>query len=453
VSNHGRMRAIRTKATSCREIRARTTRRAVFVIRAFAGFFGIVGLAAIVVGVHDVSLNQVGFGVTAGSVLLIGIGVTLEIGAYQLVLLGRPSTWPHGVRPPCKLVVLAACFLTLLLGTYVLIVGLSAAGSQWPFVVVVATLLVAVSLLGLRFFGGREHAGLPKLGAAVVLGIVGTVIGAWEFWYQHQYIPSQGGHTVVLTAKLEDEAQQGAFDAIRATVGYENVGDKSVWVLGSVYTLTGSRVVGCSQPATPKLVKNDFDFLTADPQRLRYMADAREERTTVLAAGKFVGDGRRLDPNLLSSRDLVFYVPRHGYQLLRFRAQLFAIPGSVRLSQRTKPRYLPVMGDKPLKNDNELYGLWHIDDDSWFHDLVYGRERWVVLRYELVDPDQPGGSRVTPAMRITARFPDPTWSRGYPSFATLGRLFGKALPSDASEPFADTEMALQPTVATGNPCS
>ena len=36
----------------------------------------------------------------------------------------------------------------------------------------------------------------------MVLGIVGTGIGAWEFWYQHQYAPSLGGHTVALTAKL-----------------------------------------------------------------------------------------------------------------------------------------------------------------------------------------------------------------------------------------------------------
>lgn len=446
------MRGIRPTPASARELRTSAARRDVLFIFVFVGFFGVVGLAAIVVGLHDVSLDQVGFGVTAGSILLLGIGVTLLISAYQLVRLGRTSTWPRGIRPACSLVVLAAFFLTLLLGVYVLVAGLGAANSQRPVVVIVASLFIVASLLGLRFFGGREHATLPKVGAAVVLGIVGTAIGAWEFWYQHQYAPSLGGHTVALTAKIEEEAQQGAYDAIRATVGVQNVGDKSVVVLGSVYTLTGSRIVGCSQPATPRLVKDELDFLATDPQRLRYMADAREEQTTVLAAGKFVGDGRRLDPTLLSSRDLVFYVPRGSYQLLRFRAQLFAIPGSVRLSQREKPRYVPLKGDKPLKGDNELYGLWHIDDDSWFHDLVYGRERWVVIRYEVVDPDHPGRTSVTPAMRVTARFPDATWSSGYPSFATLGHLFEHPQPSDASEPFADTEMALQPVAETKKPC-
>jgi len=57
------------------------------------------------------------------------------------------------------------------------------------------------------------------------------------------------------------------------------------------------------------------------------MTDVWEERpATVLAAGKFLGDGKRLDPNVPSSREFAFFVPGHRYQLLRLRAQLFAIP-------------------------------------------------------------------------------------------------------------------------------
>jgi hypothetical protein len=38
-----------------------------------------------------------------------------------------------------------------------------------------------------------------------------------------------------------------------------------------------------------------------------------------------------------------------------------------------------------------MYGFWHVDDDSWLNDLVSGRERWVVIRYELVDPTNSAG--------------------------------------------------------------
>lgn len=129
-------------------------------------------------------------------------------------------------------------------------------------------------------------------------------------------------------------------------------------------------------------------------------------------------------------------MPRGRYQLLRFRAQLFAIPASVRLSQRALPQYANFPGD------NELYGFWHVVDDSWLHDLIYGRARWVVVRYELVDPDHKTTLEISDALRATARFPNPTWGETRPSAALVNRLFAQPQPSDSSEPFADAELSL-----------
>ena len=156
----------------------------------------------------------------------------------------------------------------------------------------------------------------------------------------------------------------------------------------------------------------------------------------MLAAGKFVGDGKRLDPNVPAGREFIFFVPRHLYQLLRFRAQLFAIPASVRLSQRALPEYANFPGDY------ERYGFWQVVDDSWLHDLIYGRARWVVVRYELVDPADKSTPEVSTALRATARFPKPTWGETTPSPALVNRLFEQPQPSDSSEPFADTELSL-----------
>ena len=111
------------------------------------------------------------------------------------------------------------------------------------------------------------------------------------------------------------------------------------------------------------------------------MTDVREERpAALLATGKFVGDGKRLDPNVPFSREFIFFVPRHRYQLLRFRAQLLSIPASVRLSRRAYPDY------QIYRRDHNVYGFWHVVDDSWLHDLLYGRDRQVVIRYDLVNP-------------------------------------------------------------------
>jgi hypothetical protein len=416
-------------------------RRDLAAVYAFAVFFAAFAATAIVIGVHDASLDEATFGVTATSVILIGIGTTLSVAVYHLVLLTRRS-WPEGVRPPCTLVVLLAFFVTLLLGIYLLFAALGSASGQWPGVLVVALLLMVVSALGLRFFAGPAHVTLPRVGAAVALGVIGTGVGAWEFWYQNQYVPSHAGHAVELTVKLRRDGRDGAYDVIHGTLSYEDVGGKSVWVLGSVYTLTGSRVVSCRQPATVQKVFHYFNYLLVDPQRLRYSADVAETEVSVLAAGRFVGDGKRLDPSVPAGRDLVFLVPtKQDYQLLRLRAQLYAIPGSVELSQRTAPQYT-------LYKDHEVYGIWHIDDDSWLHDLVYGRERWVVLRYELVDPSKPGAVAATSSMRVTARFPAATWSQKPPSLPSIARLFAHNVPSDASEPFADSELALAPVTTS-----
>ena len=139
----------------------------------------------------------------------------------------------------------------------------------------------------------------------------------------------------------------------------------------------------------------------------------------MLATGKFVGDGKRLDPNVPFSREFIFFVPRHRYQLLRFRAQLLSIPASVRLSRRAYPQY------KTYPRDNEVYGYWQVVDDSWLHDLLYGRERWVVIRYDLVNPDRPTVATTADAVWIRARFPNPAWHQQKPSKSTIDRLFAQ----------------------------
>jgi hypothetical protein len=192
-----------------------------------------------------------------------------------------------------------------------------------------------------------------------------------------------------------------------------------------------------------------------DPQRARFMSDVWERRpATVLAAGKFIRDGRRLDPDVTDGRELIFYVPRHRFQLLRFRAQLFAVPASIALSQRRLPDY------ETFKDDNDLYGLWRIDDDSWLHDLTSGRERWVVMRYELASTPQ--SSAISPDLRVTAAFPNARWTEGPPSEAFVKKLFAAPKNAllglqDASEPFADAELPLEqvakPTPNDGVPRS
>jgi hypothetical protein len=274
----------------------------------------------------------------------------------------------------------------------------------------------------------------------IALTLVGTIIGVWEFWFQNQYAPSQAGRAVELVADIKRVDTRSDEDFIRATINYKDVG-RSVQVIGSTYTLTGSRLIRCPRQATAARVNAYFEGALVDPQRVRFMADVWETQpANVLAAGKFVRDGKRLDPDIPSRRDFVFLVPRRRYQLLRFRAQLFAIPASIPVSRHTLPEYTTIRGD------SNVYGLWHVDDDSWLRDLISGRERWVVLRYELVNPRfSPGPVAVSPELRVTAVFPPPRWTEGRPSTDYIRKQFEqpiKAFADNAGEAFADSELAL-----------
>jgi hypothetical protein len=124
-----------------------------------------------------------------------------------------------------------------------------------------------------------------------------------------------------------------------------------------------------------------------------------------MCCGRFVGDGTRLDANVYASRDLIFFVPRGRYQLLRFRAQLFAVPASIPLAER------PPDKRHPLIYGNDLFVIWTVADSSWFHDLVYGRERNVITRYALVS--RPTATSASPDIFVAA-LPEPDLDHRHP---------------------------------------
>ena len=411
---------------------------------AFVVLFAVLAGTATVVGLHDAAIASGRIGLTALSALLLIVGVILLGSVTSLTRSSRRSTWTDGVPPPCKPIVLVGFLLMIVVGIYLFFAAIGSDGTQRLIVLAVAGMLVVAGLLGFRVYGRHVRLTHLRVEAAITLGVIGIVVGAGQFWFQNQYVPSHAGRAVALEVSLVRAGEQRGYEVVRARWDYHAVGGRSVSVIGSAYTLTGSRVVRCHRTATPGRVQEVFNGFLADPQTSRYMTDVWEERpAAVLAAGKFVGDGKRLEPNVAAGREVVFFVPRHRYQLLRLRAQLFAIPASVHLSTKSQPQFMNFPGD------HELYGFWRVVDDSWLHALIYGRARWVVVRYELVNSEHPGTTALLTTLRATARFPSPTWTEKQPSEALVHRLFAQSQPSDSSEPFAGTELALESVAEPG----
>lgn len=418
-----------------------------------AGFFLVAGLAALVVGVHDVSLTGGRLGVLFPGALLVIAAILFLGAAWRL----NPIGWPgeaNGVRPPCKEPVPVALLLSILLGVYVFFGAQAGAGTQRAIVTGISLLFLSAGFLGFVLFWSEIRKSTARVSAGVVLTAVGLAIGGWEFWYQNQYVPSHLDRAVSVQVSLKKLGVQDGYDLLSATLGYEDVGSQAVVVLGSDYTLTGSRIVPCPRQPTAKSVATTyFSNPLPDPQRSRLMTDVWEvQPSTVLAAGRFVADGKNLAPNVPGSRQLILYVPAGTYQLLRFRAQVFAISAAVPLADQSLPlRKPPYKGPasvqpipKTIPHDNDLYDLWKLGESSWLQDLLSGRRGWIVTRYEVVQSSPTKNQPPSPDLRVTARSPGPSWSGNPPSDAQIESLFSTVPPLDTTETFADAELPLAP---------
>ena len=262
------------------------------LICGFAAFLVILGAAAIVVGMHDSAFASASVGLKVLSALLLVVGVVLLVAAYQLAGLTRRSTLTGDWRPQCKPIVLVAFLLTIVLGLYVFFAAIGTSGAQRIVVVVGALAVIVVGLLGLRFFGRDARITHLRVEGAIALGVIGIVVGVGQFWFQNQYVPSHAGRAVALKVALSRAGEKEDYERHPSQGRLRRHRGRSVAVIGSAYTLTGSHVVRCHRPATVKRVRDVFDGFAVDPQSSRYMNDAWEERpSTVHATGKFVGDG------------------------------------------------------------------------------------------------------------------------------------------------------------------
>jgi hypothetical protein len=65
-----------------------------------------------------------------------------------------------------------------------------------------------------------------------------------------------------------------------------------------------------------------------------------------------------------------------------------------------------------------------------------------VIRYELVL--EAGNVAAAPEVRVTARLSDPSWEHGRPTVDEARTMFQRISLTDPAEPFAATELALEP---------
>ena len=242
---------------------------------------------------------------------------------------------------------------------------------------------------------------VPRVGA-LVLAIAGATLAPGSSGTRTS-MPVQAGRAVALRANLVHETAQRDEDVVRATVNYEAVAGKSLSVVGSAFTLPVHESCGAIARNEPTCLRSPTrSKFSGRPAAILLLRRCRELQpapcwprgsSSETAGGSSQSPVRAPVRLSRSPRQVrVAAVPR----------RVVRISGAVNLSERTRPEY-------ELGADGYMYGFWHVDDDSWLSDLVYGRERWLVIRYELVR--ERGDTKADSDVRVTARLTDGTGAR------------------------------------------
>jgi hypothetical protein len=275
-------------------------------------------------------------------------------------------------------------------------------------------LVLLATVVGTLYFGRGLSVGLRDLGATL-LGLAGTIFAAWQLWYANEYVPSRAGASVELSAEIAAVKTEGKRSTGRVTLTTTNRSTSDLILVGSAYTLLGTTVEPETAVASSDQAARAFRGVLRDPQASRFSRDARERSPELLTAGKFVGDRETFQAGATQTRHYAVTFPSGCFNALRLRAEVFAV-GDLDLTLTRAP----VVRRSP--RDGYVYIFWYVDPGTWLKSLVDAPHRWVVIRYEIPDV-----TSLSPPdfIRVTARFPSPSWDSDPPTLPAAEKLFAQ----------------------------
>jgi hypothetical protein len=409
---------------------------------------GAFGLASVAVGCYDGFVAGLSGPDRLSALALLVAGLTMCAGAIAVVhLMLRPA---HQRAQLARTVALLGAIAAFLASVFLLASTLRTSGAT-----AVPQGLLTLAAFGsgacIWFFRSGTQLTAVRIGSTF-LAVLGTLAGLAQYAYSNDIASSSLTHTFQLEAHLARAGTSGGLEVVRATIVVTNSGGSPAVSVGSAYTFTGEQAFPCSRPATLRAVTSYFDFSVPDPQALRYSRYVALMPARVLAAGKVLGDGARLDSGQVVTRSYLFYVPPNTFQVLALRAQVFAIPsGAIALGTHQGDfESVPAAGARQWQpnRDGDVYVFWRVRDHSLLRTLLAGPDQWLVVRYELSRaPTLP--THTNPAIRATARLTPRGWSSAHPDPAAAAQLFPTlSAVASASEPFGDDELADAPLPRT-----
>jgi hypothetical protein len=343
-----------------------------------AGFLGLAGSFGFLVGGHDLTLPGEPFSVMVGGALLLVTGVLALVGA---TVLGLAALRVLTMREWIGRTAMSACLAVAAVASF-FVVAEFGSFSRNLVVVGAAVLFAAIGVISLIYLRRTTRVTVGKVGP-ILIGLVGTAFGVFQFWFAQQYLPTREPAALEASAVLEPVgAVAGGLKAFRATVSLKNVGKTKVIALAAAYNVSGTLSPAKEFEPAPTKVLEPFLSQSIDPYATRYSRHAGlGPAPEIVQAGRLFAENRYVEPGEQVLRQFMVFVPECRYALLRLRSQVVVAKGTlIRIRD-------DVIGHGAFKDtvDNTkrvgVYTQWGIKDDSWVHDILEGKEHSILINY------------------------------------------------------------------------
>jgi hypothetical protein len=331
------------------------------------------GFLALVVGIHDVSLRDEPLRVTATGGVIAAAGLLV---GFAGVLLWSFTFNLKTIEVWSGRLVLAACWLVAIGAVYVLIAEGRSLTVDW-LILAVAGVIFALAVAAFFFLEKVTLVTLGKVGA-FLLGVIGTAFGVFQFWYQQEYLPTHRPPALSLTAGIESAGERPGRELYKATITTKNTGTVKVIAFTGTYVLSGLTYGAVKKEPTEDRIMAPLQQDLADPYYSRFLRHYAPNTFTPIAAGRLFAENRYFEPNDELSREYIVAAPRCRYALLMLRTNIVVGSGEL-LQLEDKPAVPRMFFIPPSRNVVGVFSEWHVKDDSWIHDVVDGKERWIQI--------------------------------------------------------------------------
>ena len=323
------------------------------------GWFVVVGIAAFVVGGHDIFLaTQLSTRLLAAVVVLIAVGLLVSSIGF---LRRRPWAYTLGVLSSVGGAIAATLFFA---AQWVNRIHDARLGLWAAF-----SLFFALTALGLAKQGRVHLATLAKRRVQVVSSVlsIGALVSIAQFWNAAIRVPPAAAPSLTISTDLTEIGQRDGMRRFAGTIKVTNTATTKVWILSSLYNVLGGRA-DLEQKKPARFAAELESHISQEAFTYGLARHTTKRYDQVLETGQLLGHLTYLVPDEEYTFNLAFYTPIKRYDLLRLETFVVVAKDTLVLDETRQPRP-EIMSEGGTRR---VVAARPVRDTSWFSRIFRG---------------------------------------------------------------------------------